>query len=116
MPQTRRTAATLATIALAGSLLTCSPAADAHSRGDHPGQAASRGTFVRTSTFPDYLNSTKEDVAVAEISTVTPDLKTLVYTDAGGKRIGFVDIRNAGKPRPLGTVSVPGETSARTGW
>jgi len=44
-------------------------------------------------TYPVYLNAddpAKE--AVAEVSTVTPDVDTVIYTGAAAKRIGFLDI------------------------
>src|SRR6188472_2774893 len=59
--------------------------------------------YHRLATYPVYLNRPAgEDPAtetVAEISTVTPDGNTVIYTDAAAKRIGFLDIRD-----PLKTV------------
>lgn len=46
------------------------------------------------------------DETVAEISTVTKDGKTMIYTDAAGKRIGFLDISNPGQIKGLGTLSL----------
>ncbi len=67
-------------------------------------------SFTRTATYPVYLNvpAGVDPLAetVAEISTVTPDGETLIYTDALGKRVGFVDIRDAAHPQGLGTVSL----------
>ncbi len=66
--------------------------------------------YHRLATYPVYLNRpASADPAtetVAEISTVTPDGNTLVYTDAAAKRIGFLDIRDASKPAGLGTLSL----------
>lgn len=66
--------------------------------------------FARQSTYPVYLN-VPEGVdpaaeTVAEISTVSPDGNTMIYTDAAGKRIGFVDISDPSKPQGTGTVSL----------
>lgn len=71
-------------------------------------------SYHRTATYPVYLNKPMagvppEDPAaetVAEISTVTPDGNTVIYTDAAGKRIGFLDIRDPAKPVGLGTLSL----------
>ncbi|SEH47985.1 Esterase-like activity of phytase [Mycolicibacterium rutilum] len=63
--------------------------------------------YHRLATYPVYLNS--QDPAqetVAEISTVTPDGNTVIYTDAAAKRIGFLDIRDPAKPVGLGTLSL----------
>ncbi|MEV0673622.1 esterase-like activity of phytase family protein [Mycobacterium sp. NPDC050441] len=66
--------------------------------------------YHRTATYPVYLNKPAEDPAeqetVAEISTVTPDGNTVIYTDAAAKRIGFVDITDAAKPVGKGTLSL----------
>lgn len=66
--------------------------------------------FERTATYPVYLNvPAGVDPAaetVAEISTVTPDGNTVIYTDAAGKRIGFLDISTPAAPQGLGTVSL----------
>ncbi|MBF6353185.1 esterase-like activity of phytase family protein [Nocardia higoensis] len=66
--------------------------------------------FHRTATYPVYLNrpagEPMETETVAEISTVTPDGNTVVYTDAAAKRIGFLDIRDPAKPAGLGTLSL----------
>lgn len=66
--------------------------------------------FARQSTYPVYLNAPQgvdpAEETVAEISTVSPDGNTLIYTDAAGKRIGFVDISDAGAPKGTGSVSL----------
>ncbi|MBP2454090.1 esterase-like activity of phytase family protein [Mycolicibacterium lutetiense] len=66
--------------------------------------------YHRTATYPVYLNKPAEapvdDETVAEISTVTPDGNTLIYTDAAAKRIGFVDITDPAKPVGKGTLSL----------
>ncbi|MFJ2620111.1 esterase-like activity of phytase family protein [Glutamicibacter sp. NPDC087344] len=62
--------------------------------------------FERTATYPVYLNHPEGAAAqtAAEISTVSEDGKTLIYTDALSRRIGFVDISDASKPTGLGTL------------
>ena len=60
--------------------------------------------FVRTATFAVYTNrpagADPAAETAAEISTVSSDGRTLIYSDAPGKRIGFVDISNPNKPKP----------------
>jgi YVTN family beta-propeller protein len=83
--------------------------------GSVPTAAAAHGyvnSFHRLSTFPAYLNSSVDDTAAAEISTVTEDGRTVVYTDSPGKRLGFVDITNPAKPQPAGTLAVGGEPTS----
>lgn len=68
--------------------------------------------WERLSTFPAYLNSGIDDEAAAEISTVTQDGRTVVYTDSPGERLGFVDITDPKRPRPAGTLAVGGEPTS----
>lgn len=67
-------------------------------------------SYHRTATYPVYLNRPAEDSVdketVAEISAVTPDGNTLIYTDAAAKRIGFLDITDPAKPVGKGTLSL----------
>ncbi|MEE6261957.1 esterase-like activity of phytase family protein [Plantactinospora sonchi] len=76
-------------------------------RPDLPGRQLA---FDRTATYPVFQNRPKgEDPAtptVAEISTVSDDGRTLIYTDALARRIGFLDISDPGRPRGLGTLSL----------
>lgn len=87
----RRTVSVLAL----GAVLVTPSAAVAHGR--------SPVEFHRLSTFPAYLNSSIDDTAAAEISTVTEDGRTVVYTDSPGKRLGFVDITDPGSLKARGT-------------
>ena len=68
------------------------------------------GPFARTATYPVYLNvPAGVDPAaetVSEISTVSPDGKTMIYTDAAGKRIGFLDISDPSNPKGDGTLDL----------
>ncbi|MFF5082594.1 esterase-like activity of phytase family protein [Actinoplanes sp. NPDC000266] len=98
----RRTTSAIALAALVGAA-GFSPPASAH----HKDTA-----FQRLATFPAYLNSSIDDTAAAEISTVTEDGRTVVYTDSPGERLGFVDITNPGKPQPKGTLAVGGEPTS----
>ncbi|SDT65188.1 esterase-like activity of phytase family protein [Actinoplanes derwentensis] len=80
-----------------------------------PTAAAAHGRtpeFRRLATFPAYLNSSIGDTAAAEISTVTEDGRTVVYTDSPGRRLGFVDITNPTAPKPSGTLAVGGEPTS----
>ena len=66
--------------------------------------------FARTATYPVYKNAPEgvdpADETVAEISTVSEDGNTLIYTDAAGKRIGFLDITDPNTPKGAGSVSL----------
>ena len=75
-----------------------------------PALADTTSAFVRTATYPVYLN-VPEGVdpaaeTVAEISTVSSDGNTVIYTDALGQRIGFLDITDPANPVGAGTVSL----------
>ena len=80
--------------------------------------APSRGAdyFERVATFPVYRNlGAAEDESkqtVAEITAVSRDGRTLIYTDSPGKRIGLVDIRDPGSPKPAGFVQLEGEPTS----
>ncbi|GAB4054283.1 esterase-like activity of phytase family protein [Catellatospora paridis] len=78
-----------------------------------PTQAAdSPQTFSRTATFPVYLNTSAADAASAEISAVSADGKTVIYTDASGDRIGFVNIADPDAPAPAGVLGLPGSPTS----
>lgn len=66
--------------------------------------------YHRQATYPVYLNRPQDEPVetetVAEISTVSEDGNTLIYTDAPAKRIGFVDITDPAAPKGLGTLSL----------
>jgi hypothetical protein len=106
----KRTHAALAALAVtAGALSATGPAhADQRKSADHAPQRPT--AFERTATYPVFQNRPAgEDAAsetVAEISATSEDGRTLVYTDAAAKRIGFLDISDAGRPRGLGTLSL----------
>lgn len=105
----KRTYAALTVLSLAAGTLAGGGVASAEQ-----GAGAERGgkpaAFQRTATYPVFQNRpTGEDPAtqtVAEISAVSEDGRTLVYTDAAARRIGFLDIGNPDRPRGLGTLSL----------
>ncbi|MCQ4317163.1 alkaline phosphatase [Stutzerimonas zhaodongensis] len=81
-------------------------------------QAASRSAeyFERVATFPVYRNlGADEDASretVAEITAVSRDGRTLIYTDSPGERIGLVDIRDPKNPEPAGFIKLEGEPTS----
>jgi len=97
-------AATTAGLVAAGAAAVVAPAA---------GAAPLAQVFHRTATLPAFLNNDDAAAeAVAEISTVTEDGLTVVYTDAAGEQIGFVDITDPYAPLPAGTFPVAGEPTS----
>ncbi|MET8039488.1 hypothetical protein ABZU25_01335 [Micromonospora sp. NPDC005215] len=66
--------------------------------------------FDRVATYPVFQNRPAGEVpataTVAEISAVSEDGRTLIHTDALARRIGFLDISRADRPRGLGTLSL----------
>ena len=72
--------------------------------------------FERVATFPVYRNlGADEDASkqtVAEITAVSRDGRTLIYTDSPGERIGLVDIRDPKNPQPAGFVQLEGEPTS----
>lgn len=72
--------------------------------------------FERVATFPVYRNLGADEEAskqtVAEITAVSRDGRTLIYTDSPGQRIGLVDIRDPQTPKPVGFVPLEGEPTS----
>ncbi|WP_221357999.1 esterase-like activity of phytase family protein [Streptomyces beigongshangae] len=101
----KKTGAALAALAVAAGTLATAGTADAGQGARHQPVA-----FQRTATYPVFQNRPAgEDPAtetVAEISATSEDGRTLVHTDAAGKRIGFLDIGDPDRPRGLGTLSL----------
>ena len=99
------TALTLALLPLAA------PAAPSYTASSHAARY-----FERVATFPVYRNlGADEDESkqtVAEITAVSRDGRTLIYTDSPGERIGLVDISNPGSPLPAGFVQLEGEPTS----
>lgn len=71
--------------------------------------AAQAPAFSRAATYPVYLNVPAgvdpSLPTVSEISTITDD-GTVIYTDALGKRVGFLDVTDPKAPKGTGTVSL----------
>lgn len=112
MPAPRRTAAltagALAAAALA--LLPSTTASTASASATAPAPAAATSYFERVATYPVFQNVPAgvdpADETVAEISAVTPDGRTMVYTDAAGKRIGFLDLTDPADPVGRGSLDL----------
>ncbi|MGW8571080.1 esterase-like activity of phytase family protein, partial [Streptomyces niveus] len=104
----KRTCAALVAVAVAAGMLAGTGAASAHQGPHQDGRRPL--VFDRTATYPVFQNRPAgEDPAsatVAEISAASEDGRTLVYTDAAARRIGFLDISDADRPRGLGTLSL----------
>ena len=62
--------------------------------------------FTRVGTFANFRNAGLGNLTVSEIITSTPDGRTLIYTDAEGGAIGFIDITNPQSPQAAGTVAL----------
>jgi hypothetical protein len=95
----RRILAAAAGLAVIGTIA-AAPIAQAHPYGPW--------FFHRTATYPVYLNNgdDRSKQMVAEISAVSPDGRTLIYTDAVAKQIGFVDVSNPNAPKGLGVLQL----------
>ncbi|MEU9746165.1 esterase-like activity of phytase family protein [Streptomyces niveus] len=104
----KRTCAALVAVAVAAGMLAGTGAASAHQGPHQDGRRPL--AFDRTATYPVFQNRPGgEDPAsatVAEISAASEDGRTLVHTDAAARRIGFLDISDADRPRGLGTLSL----------
>lgn len=108
----RTTSAVVSAVALAASAGVPASAVALAAVGVPAAAHGRSGDFTRLATFPAYLNSSAGDTAAAEISTVTEDGRTVVYTDSPGRRLGFVDITDPSRPRPAGTLAVGGEPTS----
>ena len=65
------------------------------------------GSFTVALNSPGFAGATS-----AEITDVTPDGETMIYTDALARRLGFVDISDPDAPQPAGTLSIDGEPTS----
>lgn len=108
-----RPSAITSTLLLLGAFLVC-PAAHADDRDDDDDYKTSE--FERIATFYVCENTSCDtdvvEETVAEITAVTDDGNTLIYTDSPLELIGFVDITNAKAPAGLGTAEVGGEPTS----
>lgn len=107
------------TAALAGSLAVpavAAPSAQAPtvslSGAGTPAAESTGPAFHRLATLPAYANTDRGIETVAEISTVTPDGRTVVYTDAEAGGIGFVDITDPSAPQADGFLETPGSPTS----
>ena len=107
MPSGTSSTRTKKAVALAGLIVLAAVSAP-----PTPAGAFAKPFFHRLATVPAYLNSSIGDAAAAEISTVTEDGRTVVYTDSPGQRLGFLDITDPGHPRPTGTLAMGGEPTS----
>ncbi|GGO72152.1 esterase-like activity of phytase family protein [Nocardioides deserti] len=86
------------------------PASTAAPAAGAPAAAAAGPWFERAATYPVFQNVPAGvdpvEETVAEISDVTEDGRTVVYTDAAGKRIGFVDITDPAQPVGKGSLDL----------
>ncbi|GLI27604.1 hypothetical protein ARHIZOSPH14_18460 [Agromyces rhizosphaerae] len=108
----RLTGLALATTAL----LACGAAAPALAQPNGPKYGTPATAFHRTATYPVYLNVPAgvdpADETVAEISAISPDGDTVIYTDAEGERIGFLDVTDPSNPVGAGTLALDEITDA----
>lgn len=75
--------------------------------------AAADGPFELAGTVYATANTTDPTAeSVAEISTLTKDGSTLIYTDAAQEQIGFVDVSDPANPQPAGSLAVGGEPTS----
>jgi hypothetical protein len=103
----RAAAGTLACALAFGLPAALSPAAAALSPAPAAiGDAVAGSFFNRVATLPAYSNTDVGTETVAEISTVTADHNTFIYTDAAGGGLGFVDITDPANPQPAGYLSL----------
>ena len=77
-----------------------------------PAAESTGPAFHRLATLPAYENTDRGTETVAEISTVTPDGDTVVYTDAEAGGIGFVDITDPAAPQADGFLQIDGEPTS----
>jgi hypothetical protein len=83
---------------------------------DDNGAAAVDSAFNRIASFPvcsqiDPGCDTDEET-VSEISAVSEDGNTVIYTDSPQDQLGFVDITTPNAPAPLGTLALAGEPTS----
>lgn len=88
------------------------PASTAAPSPEPAGERPNARSFHRLATVPAYANTSKDQQSVAEISTVTADGQTVVYTDAASEGIGFVDISDPAAAKADGFVDVGGEPTS----
>lgn len=79
-------------------------------------QAVDAGTFQRVATWPVFNNlpagTDPNTETVAEILSVTPDGRTIVYTDSEFGALGFLDISTPSAPKAAGLTMLGGEPTS----
>lgn len=77
---------------------------------------AGQSNFNRVASFPVCSqleeNCNVDDETAAEIIAAGPFGRKLIYTDSPLNAVGFVDIRNPGEPKALGTTQLLGEPTS----
>jgi hypothetical protein len=78
------------------------------------GPVSAEQVFNRIASFPVASNLPKGDdkQTSSEIITATADGKTLIYSDAPGGTIGFIDITDAKSPKAGGSLAIDGEPNS----
>lgn len=76
--------------------------------------ASAEQVFNRIASFPvaSNLANGKDKPTSAEIITATKDGNMLIYSDAPGGTIGFIDITDAKAPKPAGSLAIDGEPNS----
>lgn len=108
----RRAPGLVPALAMTVGLAGLATAAVSPASADDPSPTARAGgkLFQRAATYPVFQNLPEgvdpTSETVAEISAVTEDGRTMAYTDAPGKRVGFLDISKPGKPVGTGSIDL----------
>jgi len=76
--------------------------------------ASAEQVFNRIASFPVAQNLPKgtDKATSSEIITATADGNTLIYSDAPGGTIGFIDITDAKAPKAGGSIAIDGEPNS----
>lgn len=76
--------------------------------------AAAEPFFNRIATFPvaSNLGEGEDKATSSEIITATPDGNTLIYSDAPGGTIGFIEITDPRSPKAGGSIAIDGEPNS----
>jgi hypothetical protein len=97
-------------LALSLGVTTGSPASPAERRPGSPPRSLDHvGTFFLQENL---RPGEAEQATSAEIIAFTKDRRTLLYTDALTARLGFVDTSDVRRPRPDGSIDLPGDPTS----
>lgn len=75
---------------------------------------ATPAVATEVNSFRTAANFNVPDGGVAEIVDATPDGRTLLYTDAGNRTVGVVDISRVSAPTQVALLDMPGEPTSVT--